>query len=114
MIIEAIQRPIRYRWSGGEIRFSVNEPVHVEPTLGQRILKKCKGKVQLADNSPFYVGQRVKYRVPVEINSPWDYQWAEHVGLVEMIDHKHHLGLVIPETEPEPWRWINLTYVEPF
>ena len=111
MIIEATRKPFRYRWSGGEIRFFPGEPVHVDTKLGQRILKKCEGKVRQADDSPFHIGQRVTYRIPVHITGLQSYTWEEHVGLVEMIDQKHHLVLIIPEDETIPWRWVNLSLI---
>ena len=113
MIIEAIERPIRYRWSRGEIRFTPGEPVHVEPTLGQRILKKCEGKIHRVDDSPFYISQRVRYRVPVHIKSPTNYEWQHYIGTVELIDSHNEMAAIIPDDENRPWRWVSLTYIKP-
>ena len=111
MIIEATHKPFRYRWSGGEIRFAPGEPVHVVPELDQRILLKCEGKVRLANDSPFHIGQTVTYQVPVNIKAPTIYSWEEHTGVIEMIDVPQHLALIIPKDEAYAWRWVVMAYV---
>ncbi len=69
-------------------------------------------KFMKAKQAPqFRVGDKVTYRVPVNITGPQSYSWKEHVGLVEMIDHDHHLALIIPEDETIPWRWVDLVFV---
>ena len=111
MIIEATHKPFRYRWSGGEIRFAPGEPVHVVPELGNRILMKCGGKVRLANDSPFHIGQTVTYQMPVKIKAPTVYSWEGHTGVIEMIDEAHHLVLIIPKDEAYTWRWVARCYV---
>ena len=70
-------------------------------------------KFMKAKQAPqFRVGDKVTYRVPVDINGPRDYQWVERVGLVEMIDYAHHWALIVPENETAPRVWVNLTYVQ--
>ncbi len=66
------------------------------------------------EEAPLHVGQTVRCRVPVDINGPRDYQLAEYIGLLEMIDYANHLALVAPDDVTIAWQWVSLTYVEPY
>jgi hypothetical protein len=59
----------------------------------------------------FKPGMRVQYRIPV-IKSPKDYEWECHRGRIELVDEDWQMVLVLPETEDQPWRWVNLTYIK--
>ena len=91
--------------------------------LFRRTLAKLKGevstdeekpvKVQVANDSIFYVGQQVRYRVATQSKTCTNYQWVEYVGHVEMLDHANHWVLVEPDQEASPLLWVPFAYVEP-
>jgi len=62
MLIEATERPIRYKWPGGEISLVPGQPVQVDQERGLKILKKCGDKVRVP--APFKVGDQIVYQVP--------------------------------------------------
>ena len=35
-----------------------------------------------------------------------------HRGTIELIDEDWQMGLVIPENEQEPWRWVAMVYIQ--
>ena len=46
MLIEAVDHPIRYRFSGGEIRLEPGRPVEVEPERAVKLLARAGAKVR--------------------------------------------------------------------
>ena len=46
MLLEAVDRPIRYTWPKGELRFEPGKPIKVPDTRGKKVLAKCGGKVR--------------------------------------------------------------------
>jgi len=46
MLIEAVGRPIRYRWPGGEVRLQPGRPVTLDDERAKKILLKCGPKVR--------------------------------------------------------------------
>ncbi|MCH8041688.1 MAG: hypothetical protein IH977_15295 [Nitrospinae bacterium] len=46
MLLEAVDRPIRYTWPKGELRFEPGKPIKVPDTRGQKVLAKCGNKVR--------------------------------------------------------------------
>jgi len=46
MLLEAVDRPIRYTWPKGELRFEPGKPIKVPDTRGKKVLAKCGGKVK--------------------------------------------------------------------
>jgi hypothetical protein len=59
MIVEAIYRPLRYRWPGGEVYLAPGHPVDLPADRAQRLLAKAKGKVRLVGGSCYACGSRV-------------------------------------------------------
>jgi len=47
MRLEAVDHPILYRASEGEIFFQPGTPTEVHPKRGEKILQKCQGKVRV-------------------------------------------------------------------
>ena len=46
MLLEAVDRPIRYTWPQGELRFEPGKPIEVPDDRGQKVLTKCGDKVR--------------------------------------------------------------------
>ncbi len=46
MIIEAIAKPLNYRWPGGEIRLEPGQPVHLPDDRALRLLERAGEKVR--------------------------------------------------------------------
>ena len=46
MWIEAVERPLTYRWPGGEIRLEPGHPVDVPDDRAQRLIAKTGDKVR--------------------------------------------------------------------
>jgi ferredoxin len=49
MKLEAIGKPFRYRWPGGEVRLEPGRPVDLSPERAARLLAKAPGKVRVVD-----------------------------------------------------------------
>ena len=54
MLLEAVDRPIRYTWPQGELRLEPGKPIKVPDDRGQKVLAKCGGKVRKV--SPDWLG----------------------------------------------------------
>ena len=46
MLLEAVDRPIRYTWPQGELRLEPGKPIEVPDDRGQKVLAKCGNKVR--------------------------------------------------------------------
>ena len=46
MLLEAVDRPIRYTWPEGELRLEPGKPIQVPDGRGQKVLAKCGSKVR--------------------------------------------------------------------
>ena len=46
MLLEAVNRPIRYTWPEGQLRLEPGKPIEVPDDRGQKVLAKCGGKVR--------------------------------------------------------------------
>ncbi len=54
MLLEAVNRPIRYTWPEGELRLRPGKPIKVPDDRGQKVLAKCGSKVRKV--SPDWMG----------------------------------------------------------
>ncbi|GJL56892.1 MAG: hypothetical protein NPIRA02_40240 [Nitrospirales bacterium] len=63
MTIEAIERSLVYRWSGGEVRLDPGTPTRVEPRLAERILQKCGPRVRIVSTA--HIGQWITFQSPL-------------------------------------------------
>ncbi len=54
MLLEAVEKPIIYRWPQGEVRLEPGKPVELPDDRAQRLLEKAPGKVR-AVPSPMVV-----------------------------------------------------------
>ena len=52
MLIEAIGKPIRYKWPGGEIRLVPGQPVNLPEDRARKILAKAPGRVRSINPAP--------------------------------------------------------------
>ena len=48
MLIEAIGKPITYKWPGGEVHLEPGKPIDLPDARAQRLLSKAPGKVRMA------------------------------------------------------------------
>ena len=46
MLLEAVDRPIRYTWPKGELRLEPGKPIKVPDDRGQKVLTRCGDKVR--------------------------------------------------------------------
>ena len=46
MLLEAVDRPIRYTWPEGELRLRPGKPIEVPDDRGQKVLARCGSKVR--------------------------------------------------------------------
>lgn len=46
MLIEAVAKPLTYRWPGGEVRLEPGKPVDLPQDRAWRLLAKAPGKVR--------------------------------------------------------------------
>ncbi len=63
MTIEATERSLVYRWSGGEVRLDPGKPMPVTLPLAERILQKCGSRVRVVTVA--HVGQWVTFESPL-------------------------------------------------
>lgn len=47
MLIEAIGKPLTYRWPGGEVHLEPGTPIDLPDDRAQRLLSKAPGKVRM-------------------------------------------------------------------
>ncbi len=106
-----IVQPLKVRMPAGPQTFEPGQVIKLPDKVGLRLMELAPGKVRRMEDSPFSIGQLVQYQYPVDIKSATNYSWKECIGVVEMIDHKSHLALIIPKNETIPWRWVNLVFV---
>lgn len=52
MLVEAIGRPLTYRWPAGEIRLEPGKPVALPDERARKLLEKAPGKVRLVALPP--------------------------------------------------------------
>jgi len=74
MLIEAIKRPITYRWPGREIYLIPGTPVDLPDERAQRLLVKAQGKVRVV------VSRRAN-----RVAKDWLAGWREVAGLTSGI-----------------------------
>ncbi len=110
MLIEA-QSSITIRLPDGPRQLSPGDRVELPEDKGRKLLDLAQDKVRMVSIPAFTPGDRVAYRTPHPIRSGTDYDWSEHIGIVELIDHNQEMILVIPESADQPWRWIAECYV---
>jgi hypothetical protein len=48
MLLEAVEKPIIYRWPGGEVRLEPGKPVPLPEDRARRLLAKAPGKVRVS------------------------------------------------------------------
>lgn len=112
LTIEAIQ-PLKIKTKTlGSVTLNPGERLTWPDEAVRLLLEKVPQKIKVIEEQPdLHAGVRVRYCVP-QIESAVHYIWEWYEGTVEMIDHKHHLVLVIPKKELEPWRWVAMTYIK--
>ena len=108
-----IIKPLTIRMPEGPQAFKAGEVVTLPDKVALRLLELAPGKVQKIEELPFMVGQRVRFKHPVNIRNATTYTWEVSEGVVEIIDPLSHLALVIPDTGDIPWLWVNLVYIQP-
>jgi hypothetical protein len=97
----------------GSVAFEPGQRVTWPEKAVRLLLQKAPKKIRVVEDFPVRCGQRVRYRIPINIRNATDYSWKECEGVVEMIDHQSHLALIIPEAGDVPWLWVNMDYVQP-
>lgn len=55
MLIEAIRRPLRYRWPGGEIRLVPGQPMDLPEDQARRVLLKAGDKVRVVEREDLVI-----------------------------------------------------------
>ena len=112
MTFEVLQ-PLRLKTkTWGSIAFEPGQRVTWPEKAVRLLLQKAPEKIRVVENFPVRCGQRVRYRIPTNIKSATNYSWKECEGVMEMIDHKSHLALIIPEGKDVPRLWVALTYIQ--
>jgi len=71
--------------------------------------KKLKA---VADETVIQPDMIIHYEIPSTGARPTDSVWEWHQGRVERIDEDWQIALIIPDTEPQPWRWVSLVYIQ--
>lgn len=66
MTLEAVDRPIRYCWPGGEVRLEPGLPVEVPDDRARRLLTKLGGRVRIVQQggAALLPGQIVTWQSP--------------------------------------------------
>jgi hypothetical protein len=54
MLVEAIDKPMCYRWPEGEVQLMPGQPVDLPESRALRLLKKAPGKVRLVPSKPIF------------------------------------------------------------
>ena len=47
MLIEAVTKPLTYRWPGGEVRLEPGKPVRLPDDRARRLIEKAAGRVRI-------------------------------------------------------------------
>ena len=111
MIIEALQ-PLKITTKTlGAVSMNVGDRLTWPDKAVEMLLEKFPDKLKVvgANHKGFYVGQTVRYRIPI-VQSATRYSWDWHIGIVQAIDHHHKRVTIIPETEDQPWRIMAWEY----
>ena len=66
MLIEAIGRPLTYRWPEGEVRLVPGQPLDLPETRAKRLLEKAAGRVRMVPGqTTLIVGSMVTWDSPL-------------------------------------------------
>ena len=66
MLIEAVGRPLTYRWPEGEVRLEPGKPVNLPDERARRLLDRAPGRVRIvAGLAPVTVGAVVTWDSPL-------------------------------------------------
>ena len=68
MLIEALDKPITYRWPGGEVQLKPGCPVPLPEARALKLLAKARGKVRIA--KPEAATMRLSPGIWIEYASP--------------------------------------------
>ena len=108
-----IIQPLTIRMPDGPHPYKAGETITLPEKVALRLMELAPGKVRKIEEPPFMVGQRVRFKHPVNIRDATTYSWEVSKGVVEMIDPLSYLALVIPDGGELPWLWVNMVYVQP-
>jgi len=107
-----IVKPLNIQMPDGLQKFNPGQRVTLPDDVGHRLLKLAPGKVQRVTDEELTAGQNVLVQIPTNIKSPIEYSWKEFTGRLEVVDRDRHLGLIIPDSEPRDWIWVNLVFIK--